>query len=257
MRLSHLACFLVVLLGLGCARPSLEDAGDASTMGDEDLEPDRGDGDVGDDEQPAQGVLKRDAAVPPPVDTSTPQPPVDAGASEPAPRCEDTDGDEVCDADDNCPSDQNRDQRDSDNDGTGDACEELVGPTVCNGIEVPTDVRIDNAQIQWLEINGATRRSVTVKPGELVHFRVSLRLGGCGTAGGLPGLSIALEGGRSQCQRGSYCPPVVSFSLFEIELPAPREPGIHYLLAGIGDQGLECSEEIKPQTRIAALCVEG
>jgi hypothetical protein len=39
----------------------------------------------------------------------------------------DTDGDGVCNADDNCPDDANADQADSDGDGTGDACEAVPG----------------------------------------------------------------------------------------------------------------------------------
>ena len=40
--------------------------------------------------------------------------------------CVDSDGDGVCDADDNCPINANPDQADSDQDGVGDACDNCV-----------------------------------------------------------------------------------------------------------------------------------
>lgn len=46
----------------------------------------------------------------------------------------DTDGDEVADCNDNCINDANPEQTDSDEDGTGDACEVIVAPVCGDGI---------------------------------------------------------------------------------------------------------------------------
>ena len=54
-----------------------------------------------------------------------------------APVCSDTDGDGVCDDDDNCPATANADQADADGDGVGDACDDCpndankIAPGVC------------------------------------------------------------------------------------------------------------------------------
>ena len=48
--------------------------------------------------------------------------------------CLDTDGDGICDEDDNCAQDANPDQLDSDGDGVGDACDRCPGESDDNGI---------------------------------------------------------------------------------------------------------------------------
>jgi hypothetical protein len=54
--------------------------------------------------------------------------------------CVDSDGDGVCDADDNCPLTPNPDQADSDGDGIGDACDTLV-------CDVDNDNDVDNTDL--------------------------------------------------------------------------------------------------------------
>jgi hypothetical protein len=53
------------------------------------------------------------------------------------PPCDDTDGDSVCDEDDNCPTVANADQADVDGDGVGDACDNCPG--VANADQTDTD----------------------------------------------------------------------------------------------------------------------
>ncbi len=55
----------------------------------------------------------------------------------PPPGCVDTDGDGICDSDDNCPTVPNPDQADTDGDGVGDACDNC--PTVPNPDQADTD----------------------------------------------------------------------------------------------------------------------
>jgi len=50
----------------------------------------------------------------------------------------DTDGDGVCDNQDNCPDDANPGQEDSDNDGIGDACDTPTGPSDCDDASITT-----------------------------------------------------------------------------------------------------------------------
>jgi len=53
------------------------------------------------------------------------------------PVCEDSDGDGVCDADDNCPDDSNPSQADADDDGDGDVCDNC--PDVSNPDQADSD----------------------------------------------------------------------------------------------------------------------
>jgi hypothetical protein len=65
--------------------------------------------------------------------------------------CNDTDGDGVCDAEDNCPADPNPNQEDTDGDGTGDACDvdgcpDADGDGVCDAEDNCPDVPNPNQE---------------------------------------------------------------------------------------------------------------
>lgn len=61
---------------------------------------------------------------------------------------EDTDGDGIADAADNCPAVANPDQRDTDGDGIGDVCDETPGNT-CAEVEAEGDVRLATGKARF------------------------------------------------------------------------------------------------------------
>ncbi|OGJ55785.1 hypothetical protein A3D88_02080 [Candidatus Peribacteria bacterium RIFCSPHIGHO2_02_FULL_52_16] len=81
--------------------------------------------------------------IPTPIPVPTPVPvpaPVPPHEEEPPPVCEngeDTDADNMCDTEDNCPWSPNPDQEDTDQNGTGDACQSL-DPIYCHGCNFGT-----------------------------------------------------------------------------------------------------------------------
>jgi hypothetical protein len=179
----------------------------------------------------------------------------DAGqvGSPPATACADTDRDTVCNADDNCPQVPNPDQADADGDGRGDACPKVV--VNCDGEPVTGAVEIGGATVDSVRINDQAATLARVLPGSEVQMRVSVKFSTCSSAFMPLPFYVGVESASTACQL-SFCN-----SMFESPaLPlgfmftAPTEPGLHYVMAGIG-KSYACGGNPTADTRIAALCV--
>lgn len=251
-------------LGAACARPTLNevadedaaveppndaprDAGSALPAADaaKDARPvdavpgeDDDPGDQGDDSNPREGEPTTADAGPP---SATP----DAG-------CTDADQDSVCDDVDNCRRTANPDQADADGDGRGDACPQVN----CDGATVSGAVELAGATVDSVRINDQTETLARVLPGSEVSMRVFVKFNTCAEAAFMPRpFYVGVERESPTCAL-SFCNSM--FASPTVPLPftftAPTEPGLHYVMAGIGD-AYACGGTPTADTRIAAICV--
>jgi hypothetical protein len=250
MRLGGLSlCFLALVAS--CARPSLDEVDDGGEVPPA--------GDAGRDsasqvtEAPDSGSEmvdppQRDAGGPP---LTTP----DAG-------CPDSDADGVCDEDDNCPDEPNADQADSDADGVGDMC--AVYEFNCEaGEETVTGAISNTATLAQLVINGKTDRVIHVKADSQISVSFQLTFNECdGFSFGQ--VFLGLESGEAARCQPAGCTSGITVPLpYEFTIPAPTEPGLHYLLAGLRQALTPPGSSCQPRAdagaaaakRVAALCV--
>jgi hypothetical protein len=255
--------WLVLGLGLGCAvacaRPTLDelDPKDAATVEGK-ATPEHDSGAPAD--EAASHAPKSDSGAASTEGEASDQadpPAADAGhvavGAPPAPACADTDRDMVCNADDNCPKIANPDQEDADGDGRGDACPKVV--VNCDAEPLMGGVDIGGATVESVRINDQVEPVARVLPGSQVSMRVSVKFSTCSSAFMPLPLYVGVESASTDCQL-SFCN-----SMFEspsVPLPftinAPTEPGLHYVLAGIG-KSYACGGNPTADVRIAALCV--
>lgn len=250
-------------LGAACARPTLNEAVDDA---DAAVEPpnatarDAGStpaADAAKDARPADNVP--DNGDPPDDEADPPggeQPPADAGQTSSAPPdagCSDYDRDSVCDGVDNCRRVANTDQADADGDGRGDAC-----PAVnCEGATVSGAVELAGATVDSVRINEQTETLARVLPGSEVSMRVFVKFNTCADAAFMPRpFYVGVESADLSCAL-SFCNSM--FASPTVPLPftftAPTEPGLHYVLAGIGNAYACGGGNATADTRIAAICV--
>jgi hypothetical protein len=248
---------LGIALAVGCARPTLDevDDNDASVDASDDPERDAGPASNTDSAKDPRhvdtGIEAEDEDSGSEVAESAP---TDAGESgDPAvdPACVDGDGDGVCNAVDNCPNTKNPDQADADEDGRGDACP----PVNCDGAPVTGAVELGGATVDSVRINDQAETLARVLPGSEVTIRLYVRFTCAGAAFMPQPLYVGVESANPDCTLW-LCDSM--FALPTVPLPftitAPTEPGIHYVMAGLG-KAYACGGEQTADTRIAALCV--
>jgi hypothetical protein len=180
--------------------------------------------------------------------------PLDAGSvtAPPETSCTDADNDTVCDKVDNCRKVANPGQEDSDGDGKGDACP----PVKCDGETIGSTVVVGDATIDRVSINDQSSGTLArVLPGSAVTLRFIVRVTSCSSEFTSVPLYVSVESTGAACQT-AFCNSTV-----EIPLPlppftitAPTEPGLHYVMAGVG-KSRGCGGDPTTDTRIAALCV--
>jgi hypothetical protein len=252
--------FAGLALGGACARPTLDEAVDSDAAVGPSNETARDAGNAppaaAKDARPADNVGD-DGDVPgdgdPPV---AEQPLADAGQTGNVPpnaSCSDYDRDSVCDDVDNCRRVANTDQADADGDGRGDAC-----PAVnCDGATVSGAVELAGATVDSVRINDQTETLARVLPGSEVSMRVFVKFNTCADAAFMPRpFYVGVESADPSCAL-SFCNSM--FASPTVPLPftftAPTEPGLHYVMAGIGNAYACGGGNATANTRIAAICV--
>lgn len=263
MRLRHLFLMAGLALGAACARPTLNEVEGEDAAVEPPIEAPRDAGSTppaadaargappidqvpGEDDEPGEADEDNpEEGEPPKADAGQPSETPDAG-------CTDSDQDSVCDDVDNCRRTANPDQADADRDGRGDACPQVN----CDGATVTGAVELAGATVDSVRINDQTETLARVLPGSEVSMRVFVKFNTCTDAAFMPRpFYVGVESKSPACAL-SFCNSM--FASPTVPLPftftAPTEPGLHYVLAGIGN-AYACGGTPTADTRIAAICV--
>lgn len=169
---------------------------------------------------------------------------------------EDSDGDMVCDSEDNCPELSNASQTDTDGDDRGDACD-----PPCGADPLAESIQLDHGLINAVMLNNGTNIA-EVSPGEAFSLQLNYQFNQCSVIGVPVQMQVGFEGAdQAKCLVAALC-VLNQPGPADTMITAPQDPGVYYLRARM-TEGPTCPagaegpwlSTLPSDERVAAICV--